>query len=548
MLTMKRFAAVALSAGALFAAFGCANAPGTVRYQPYDSRPYGPGRTMAAAPATPAPALRDTAVRETPAPARAASTGACASYRPGVGANMNVSAMAFPTGDVSSSGLLVHQVVPTQVRANAPYQYEIHVTNLVNGVLQNVLVTNKDFKNLSVSTSSPQGQSDGAGGVIWNLGNLGPCETKVIKVTGTAGAVGSSSSCLTAVFNNALCATTEVVSPALAITKTMTPASILNCDPITMNLEVRNPGTGVASNVVIRDNLPAGLTTMDGKNVVEIPVGDLAAGASRPFTVQLKGTQKGKFDNFAEASAEGIPAVRSQTVSTVITQPSLQIECKPAGDVFVGRDAVYTLTVRNTGDAACENTTVAVTTNGTVTRADNNGVVAGSNVNWTMPSLAAGQSVTLTIGVRTSGIGQINVNATAQCKCAPAVSTSCSSKTFGLPDIGTLVTDDDGVVAVGANHTYRVEVQNQGQVPLTNVRMVVQLPEGMSFVSSATGKAIAGNKVEFTFGTIAPGQRPTASFVVKSSKAGELLVVGETTCTEIRTPIRDDELTNFVGE
>jgi hypothetical protein len=36
--------------------------------------------------------------------------------------------------------------------------------------------------------------------------------------------------------------------------------------------------------------------------------------------------------------------------------------------------------------------------------------------------------------------------------------------------------------------------------------------------------------------------------MVKATKAGELLVVGETTCSEIRTPIRDDELTVFVGE
>ena len=78
--------------------------------------------------------------------------------------------------------------------------------------------------------------------------------------------------------------------------------------------------------------------------------------------------------------------------------------------------------------------------------------------------------------------------------------------------------------------------------------MVVTLPEGMTFVSSANGKLIAGNKVEFAFGTVATGQRPAASFIVKASKAGELLVVGETTCSEIRTPIRDDELTVFVGE
>jgi hypothetical protein len=68
----------------------------------------------------------------------------------------------------------------------------------------------------------------------------------------------------------------------------------------------------------------------------------------------------------------------------------------------------------------------------------------------------------------------------------------------------------------------------------------------MTFVSSPLGKLIAGNKVEFNFGTVTPGQRPASTFVVKSSVEGELLVIGETTCSEIKTPVRDDELTNFV--
>jgi uncharacterized repeat protein (TIGR01451 family) len=552
MLSFKRVM-LSLSVGVLLAAAGCSSGgggPGAVKYQPYDTRPTGSGQAAPAPTPEPArPAPRSEPKAEPAKPAPRASSGCGAAYRPGVGADMNVSALAFPTGDVGSSGVLIHQIVPRQVRANQPYQYEIHVTNLIDGSLQNVVVNNSSFSNLSVQASSPQGKSDGAGGVRWELGNLGPCETKVIKVTGVAGAIGASSSCLTASFANALCASTEVVQPALAISKTITPQAILNCDPITMNLEVKNTGSGVASNVHIKDTLPAGLETTDGKTAIDIAVGDLATGASKPYAIQLRAKSKGKFDNFAEATADGGLTAKSQTVSTVVTQPVLTIECKPTGDVFVGRDASFTLTVKNTGDAACDGTTVTATTNGTVTRADNNGAVNASGVTWNLGSVPAGQSKTLTLSVKTTGIGQVNVNASAQCKCAPAVQTACSSKTFGLPDIGTQVTDDDGVVGIGENHTYRVEVENQGQVNLTNVKMVVTLPEGMSFVSSADGKAVAGNKVEFNFGTLAPGSGKNAkSFVVKSSKAGELLVIGETTCTELKTPVRDDELTNFVGQ
>jgi hypothetical protein len=77
--------------------------------------------------------------------------------------------------------------------------------------------------------------------------------------------------------------------------------------------------------------------------------------------------------------------------------------------------------------------------------------------------------------------------------------------------------------------------------------MVVALPAGLDFVSSADGKLVNG-KVEFNFGTLAVKAKRTATFVVKATKSGEFLVIGETTCAELKTPVRDDELTNFVEQ
>ena len=42
--------------------------------------------------------------------------------------------------------------------------------------------------------------------------------------------------------------------------------------------------------------------------------------------------------------------------------------------------------------------------------------------------------------------------------CSSPVSAGCNVNVKGVPDIGTLVTDGDGVVLVGNNHTYTVEV------------------------------------------------------------------------------------------
>ncbi len=480
--------------------------------------------------------------------ATTAGVGNCAVDVP---AGMKATAMAFPTGDIGSSALMLTEVSPNAVRANAPYETMVYVCNLTQGSLSNVVVTNESISNFNVSASSPAASRGADGTLQWPLGTLAAGETKVIRLQGMAPAVGVASTCLSVSYNNSLCAAVNVVQPALAITKTITPMATLNCDPITTSIEVKNTGTGSADNVKITDNLPDGLTTTSGEKTFTINVGTLASGESKAFPVTLKATKTGTFQNVASVVADGGLTAESQSVTTKITQPVLTISCKSPERVFLGREVAYQFTVTNTGDSACEATTVVASlpAGATNARASDAGVASANSVNWNVGALAAGASKVLTVNfIPTGGAGSnISVSATAACKCAVPVTTQCSTNVFGLPDIGTLVTDDEGVVAVGANHTYRVEVENQGQINLTNVKMVVALPEGMTFVSSANGRLV-GNKVEFAFGTLTPGQKVASAFVVKASKSGELLVIGETTCTEIRTPVRDDELTNFVGE
>ncbi|MCA9305492.1 MAG: hypothetical protein KDA16_03110, partial [Phycisphaerales bacterium] len=52
----------------------------------------------------------------------------------------NVASMYFPTGDRATSALLLEQVMPREVRMGESYDYEIRVTNITRGVLQNVVV------------------------------------------------------------------------------------------------------------------------------------------------------------------------------------------------------------------------------------------------------------------------------------------------------------------------------------------------------------------------------------------------------------------------
>ncbi|MFN0010446.1 MAG: hypothetical protein ACKVS8_02250 [Phycisphaerales bacterium] len=497
--------------------------------------------------APPKPMAR--AEKAAPAPAPAAKSGCGSAYRPNVPAGSGVSSMAFPTGDLASSGLWIHQVSPTQVRAGQPYTMELHATNLTNATLQNVMVSNKSVTNMSMSASTPAGSAAADGSMTWALGDLGVCETKVIKITGKADKVGQASNCLSASFNNALCMTVNVVEPSLRLTKTITPEAT-PCDPVLMTFEVTNTGTGIAESVVIKDQLPAGLT-VDGKQMLEMAVGNLGPGESKRMTATGKAAKAGKYDNMATAMGAGGLEAKSATVSSVIKQPVLAItaDCPPGGAMGRGgRDFTFKFTVANKGDAACNAMVSAPVPSGsTFVSADSGGSAGGNAVSWNVGSLAAGASKTVAMTVRANIAGAINAMATASCPCAEAVSANCGVTTTGVPDIGTQITDDDGVIELSKNHNFRYEVKNQGLVDLTNVKMVATFDADLDFVSTdwPAGAKADGKTVTWMVGTLRPGDVKKVNIVSKASKVGQLVIRTITTSDQTKE-VRNDEQVNYV--
>jgi uncharacterized repeat protein (TIGR01451 family) len=492
--------------------------------------------------AQPAPASNIMESRATPAPA---STGL---YRPNA-PGMKISELAFPTGDVRSSALLVHQVMPPSVRVGQPYNYEIHVTNITGGTLQNVVVMGESMSNFSGVTSNPQGTSAG-GKMTWTLGALNAGETRVIKINGKPDAVGVSSACVTVSYNNTLCIATNVVEPKIEIVKAITPESTLNCTPIEMTITVKNPGTGAAENVVVKDTLPAGLTTADGKSTVELPFGTLAPGESKPMTVALKASKTGKFDNQASVTAAGGLSANSNTVSTVVRQPVLEIACKaPEGSVIVGRDATFTLTVSNKGDVACGTTvSVPVPAGSTFTSASDGGAVSGGSIVWNVGNLAPNASKTLTFAIKPTG--PTTVQATASCQCAEPKTTTCSTNVRGVPALLLDGVDDPDPILVGETTTYTLRVTNQGFAQnLTNVTLVCTMDDAMQFVSAAgpTGAGtVNGKTITFpAIATLAPKETREYKIVIRATAEKQVSFRAEAKSAEITVPLIKSETTNF---
>lgn len=479
--------------------------------------------------------------RQEPAPAPAPAPRQAPTPAPAPKAS-GAAVMYLPTGERSTSSLMLEKIAPSEVMAGQPFDYIIRVTNLTSLSLDNVVVTDTLSPNFKVVSSTPPAE----GTYKWSLGTLRGGESKDIKISGQATSVQPLTSCASASWTTALCININVVQPSLKLTKSATPEALI-CDTIQYKLVVSNPGSGVAKGVKIHDALPAGVADAAGKSTVDIDVGDLGPGQSKEFPFSAKATKTGSYTNSAQATAAGGLTADSGQVTTVIHQPVLTIKAECQGTIMQGRNTTFKFTVCNTGDAAAASTvlTAAVPSGTTFVSADSGGAGTGT-ISWNLGTLNPKDCKTVSLTVRTSGAGDIKVTGSATATCANPVSDSCTTGVKGVPDVGTQLDDDNGVVQVGENHVFNYEVRNQGQIDLTNVKAVCTIDDGLAFVSSApiAGQA-QGQVVTLNIGTLKIGQTVKITITCKGTKPGQFVIRSVTTSDQTR-PVTNDEQVNYV--
>ena len=84
-------------------------------------------------------------------------------------------------------------------------------------------------------------------------------------------------------------------------------------EQVTLTITVSNPGTGVATNVVLDERIPPGLQHPAGGDL-EYPVGDLKPGESRKLELPLLANRPGPVTNRLVARGDG--NLRARTSAT----------------------------------------------------------------------------------------------------------------------------------------------------------------------------------------------------------------------------------------
>jgi uncharacterized repeat protein (TIGR01451 family) len=432
----------------------------------------------------------------------------------------------YPCGDKDECAVFVEKKGPNQVVAGQEFSYQVKVSNHTDMPFSNVVVEEAVPVGMKVSGTSPKTNQSGQT-VTWAVGELKPKQAKTLTIQGTAADSGTLISCTRVKWDPpAVCLTMNAIQPALEVTKSG-PDQVLQCDPITYKVTVKNTGDGTACDVVVRDDLPDGLKTADGRTDIVERLGNLAAGQSRQLTWSIRANKTGEFTNMATASSGAIKA-QSKEVATTVVKPVLKVTKTGPDKRFVGRPAEFTITVENTGDGVAKNTTLTdrMGSGMTFRSASDGGRASGGQVMWSLGDLKPGAKKQVTVTVFANTKGEIRNVATAKAYCAEAASAEAMVNVAGKAAILLECVDQHDPIEVGANETYTITVTNQGSAVGTGIVIECTLPAEQDFVSAQgpTKETVQGKKVTFApVKSLAPKKQVVYRVVVKGTKAGEIL-------------------------
>ncbi len=320
-------------------------------------------------------------------------------------------------------------------------------------------------------------------------------------------------------------------------------------------LTVRNAGPDAATNVVLTDVLPAGISFTSASPTVGSynpatglwTVGTLANGATQTLTLNVVYQGPGIVVNQVTATADQFDSDPSNNLAQIAvpSQTAALTLSKVVDNATpnLGSSVSFTVTVRNAGPDAATNLEVRdVLPVGLtlVSATPTAGSYAPATGGWTIASLAANSSATLTIVATATGTAPVINTATISKvdQFDPSVADNTASVTVTPQAANLKITKvaDNLKPAQGATVRFTITVTNNGPTAAQSVSVNESLPAGLSFVSAApsVGSFSAG---VWTIGTLANGA--TASLVVTTTYTAPGTVVLNQATVSSTTPDTD---------
>ena len=486
-----------------------------------------------------------------------------------VASDEGLSASTTTTTEVIPGGLELTKTGPATAAIGSQATYNIEVLSTGTGANTLVRLVDTVPTGMSFVSSDPASTRVGSQVTI-ALGTLNPDDRSTVTIVLRADQTGDWTNQATVTSaegaTDSAEATTTVVQPVLALTKSGPATALLNAN-FDYTITVTNNGDGDATGATVVDTLPAGLTYVSSDpagaasgSTVTWNVGELAPDDSATVTLTVRGTAGGAKVNVATASSGGNSFQPEARATTTILVPDITVEKAGRPAMFVGNQVTYTLTASNSGDAALTGVTITDTipTGMSYVTSSPAGTVSedGAQVSWSVGNLAVDAETSVTVTLRGDQVGTVTNTAGASATEGVSASDTLEIRILPAPGATIQITDSFDPVSEGEEVDFTVNVSNQGRSPMTGVRIVVPIPAEMTFVSTSDTQAtLGGDGRTVTFlldGSLATGESFSFTITVQANQLPgdqirkDTVTTATLTYTEFSEAVSTDEGTTVI--
>jgi uncharacterized repeat protein (TIGR01451 family) len=192
--------------------------------------------------------------------------------------------------------------------------------------------------------------------------------------------------------------------------------------------------------------------------------------ANQAGEMELKAIATG--DGGLQAEAAGKVLVRKAELNLAVEGPPLK---------YAGTEAVYLVTVSNTGNALADNVnlSLALPTAAKYVGGIDGAAAAGGGIKWKVNSLAPGseRQYEVRVQLQSSGLNRLVVQANAAS--AGTASSHAETEVEAVSDLKLVINDPSGPLPTTEQAVYEVQVTNRGSQAAEQVKIVVQFSEGI---------------------------------------------------------------------
>ncbi len=448
--------------------------------------------------------------------------------------------------------LTIEKSAPDEIQVGKPALFRTTVRNTGSVTAADVVLRDLLPKGTQLVSTTPRTSSDARGELVWELGTMKPDDETTVEMKVMPVAEGDIGSVATVTFNAQASVRCRCTKPELTL-KTTAPDRVLIGEELTLSITITNPGTGVATGVVIEEHVPVGLQHPAGGDL-EYEIGDLPPGQSRKLELSMIASRPGQLTNVLTARGEGNLHVENR-LNLEVVAPKLDVAVAGPKRRYLEREATYRLSVTNPGTAAAEKVELAayLPRGLKFVSANNAGHYdeAQRAVFWRLEELPVNESGTVELVTMPVEAGDQSIRLRSTAEKGITVEKKQPVLIEGIAAIMFQVADATDPIEVGGETTYEVRIVNQGSKAATNVKLVVVLPPQLRPLAAdgPSQNQVEGNRVVFDdLARLAPKADTTYRVRAQALQPGDLRTRFQLLTNEMQSPVTKEESTRVFSD